>query len=258
MATERLHVALAHAGVASRRAAEELIRQGRITVNGQVVTGMGVQIDPARDHVAVDGKPVDLSRSEQQAVYLAMYKPVGYVTTTSDQFGRPAVLDLVPQQIAQDSRVYPVGRLDYESEGLLLLTSDGDFAQLMMHPRYSPPKEYHVLVRGLPANQQLQRLCSGIMLDGKLTAPVEVEILPETEQEQMGRWTGGTWLRFILHEGRNRQIRRMCEAVGLVVVRLIRTRIGPVRLRGLNPGQTRLLRPDEVRKLIAATKNGAR
>lgn len=256
MATERLHVALAHAGVASRRAAEDLIRQGRVTVNGQIVTGMGVQIDPERDRVAVDGMPVDLSRSEQEPVYLAMYKPVGYVTTTSDQFGRPAVLDLVPPQIAQATRVYPVGRLDYESEGLLLLTDDGEFAQLMMHPRYSPPKEYHVLVRSMPASQQMQRLRSGILLDGRMTAPVEVDLLPE--EAAPGRRSGGTWLRFILHEGRNRQIRRMCEAVGLSVVRLIRTRIGPVRLQGLNPGQTRSLRPDEVRKLIAATKNGSR
>lgn len=232
----RLQKVLAAAGVASRRRSEELIRQGRVAVDGKVVTELGVRVHP-NALVTVDGRPIGPAETH---VYLLLNKPPGYVSTVHDPQGRPTVLDLVPTA----RRVYPVGRLDYESEGLLLLTNDGALAHLLLHPRHELDREYHVLVGGVVTPGALRQMAEGILLDGRRTAPARVEVIRSQPD--------GTWLRFVIHEGRKRQVRRMCEAVGLVVRRLVRVRMGPISLGKLPPGKFRKLRPDEVAALRAA------
>jgi pseudouridine synthase len=226
---------LARAGVASRRAAEALIRQGRVSVNGVTVTSLGTKVGPG-DEVVVDGHPVALP---QELVYLALNKPAGYVTTAYDPWGRPTVMQLV--RVPQ--RVYPVGRLDVDSEGLLILTNDGQLAYHLTHPRYGVEKEYHVLVEGRPTENTLERLRQGIELEGRKTAPARVSRLQSDGQ--------GTWLSIVIHEGRRRQVRRMLEEVGHRVLRLIRVRFGPVHLDGLPVGAFRRLTQAEVGALKA-------
>ena len=230
----RLQKVLSQAGVASRRAAEELIRQGRVTVNGVVVTELGTRVRPGVDRIAVDGRGIG---GREHLVYLALNKPAGYVSTARDTHGRPTVLSLVEAR----ERLYPVGRLDADSEGLILLTNDGELAYAVTHPRHEIEKEYLVLVSGEPSRQIIERLSRGVEIEGRRTAPAEVEVA--------GPGEGGTWLRVVLHEGRKRQIRRMAEAVGHRVLRLRRVRIGPVRLGNLPPGRYRQLSPTEVRAL---------
>lgn len=227
----RLQKYLAEAGVASRRAAEKMIEAGRVAVNGQTVTRLGTKIFPGRDAVTVDGRPVQPSPKK---VYLALNKPAGYVSTAADPEGRPTVLDLVPVK----ERIYPVGRLDEFSEGLLLLTNDGDLAYRVTHPKHNLEKEYNVVVDGRPSAVSLQRLREGVELDGRLTAPAVVEVVEELAHS--------TWLRITIHEGRNRQVRRMCEAIGHPVKHLQRIRIGPVRLGTLVLGKYRRLTAAEV------------
>jgi len=227
---ERLHKVLARAGVASRRTCEELIAAGRVKVNGQTVSAPGSQIDPEHDRIEVDGRLIALPH---EYTYLLLHKPAGYVSTVRDPRGRPTVLDLVHTR----ERLYPVGRLDMDSEGLLLLTNDGDLMQRLTHPSYEHEKEYHVWVYGQPTTHTLERLREGIELEDGFTRPAQVDVLR--------REAGGTWLRFVIHEGRKRQLRRMCKAVGHPVRRLVRVRIGLLTLGNLPPGQYRHLTTQE-------------
>jgi pseudouridine synthase len=236
----RLQKALSRAGVASRRASERLIRAGRVRVNGQVVTEMGVQVDPTRDEIAVDGRQIEIAHERR---YLKLHKPVGYLSVMSDSRGRRDLGALLPGV----GGVHPVGRLDRNSEGLMLLTDDGALTQRLTHPRYEHTKEYVVLVRGTPTRRAVRALREGIELEDGRTAPATVKL--ETSTPWGGAPRGRSWLRVTLREGRKRQIRRMCEAVGHSVVRLIRVRIGPVTLGDLAPGAHRALTGDEMTRL---------
>jgi 23S rRNA pseudouridine2605 synthase len=240
---ERLQKLISQAGITSRRAAEELILAGRVTVNGVVVTELGSKADPAVDTITVDGKPVKPVTSH---LYILLNKPAGFMTTLDDPEGRQLVTDLLPEI---KERVYPVGRLDYNTEGLLLLTNDGDWANKLMHPRHEIEKEYHIRVRGKVHQNQIDQLQKGVMLDDRPTAPATVRLIKDGEQND--------WLSITIHEGRNRQIRRMCEAVSLSVVRLKRIRYGTLELGPLKPGQYRNLTEREVRDLLIP-KTGAR
>ena len=237
----RLQKVLASAGVASRRAAEEMIRAGRVAVNGQLVTTLGTKVVPGRDVITVDGRPLG---EAEKLVYFALNKPAGYVSTVSDTHGRPTVLDLAPS----GQRVYPVGRLDVDTEGLLLLTNDGAFAYQVTHPKHALEKEYRVLVAGHPGAAALDRLRRGVEIEGRLTAPAGVEVVSQDAE--------GTWLRVTLHEGRKRQVRRMGEAIGHPVRYLQRVRVGPIRLGDLPLGAFRALTPLEVASIRG--ENGRR
>ncbi len=234
MGLMRLQKFLAQAGVASRRAAEELIRQGRVEVNGRKAE-LGLSVDPLEDRVCLDGKSVTLGT---QKVLIAFYKPRGCVTTASDPQGRRTVLDFLPDV---GTRIFPVGRLDYDAEGLLLLTNDGELANRLLHPRYGISKVYDVKIKGHPDKKAIEQLRSGVRIDQGVTAPAEVEIIRELPN--------AAWLRITLHQGWNRQIKRMGLAVGHQVLRIRRIAYGPVRLGGLSPGRRRLLRLDEIRKI---------
>jgi pseudouridine synthase len=239
---ERLARFLAHAGVASRRHAEALIAAGRVQVNGTKVTALGTRIHPQHDRVTVDGKPV---QPAARHIYIMLHKPVGYITTAHDQYHRPTVLDLLPPEIRK-MRVYPAGRLDLDTSGLLLLTNDGDFALHMTHPRYAMEKRYEALVQGRPTEQTLTLLRQGIMItedDGRpyRSSPAQVQLLHTIGAD--------SWLALTIHEGRKRQIRRMLEAVGHPVRQLVRVAIGPLILRDLPVGAWRYLNEAEVRAL---------
>ena len=237
---ERLQKILSHAGISSRRAAEELITAGRIAVNGRVVTELGTRADPGQDRITLDGKVV---RSEAGRIYILLNKPVGYVTTLKDPQGRPVVTELLK---GVKERVYPVGRLDYNTEGLLLLTNDGEMANSLAHPRHEVEKEYLVRVRGSVSPDQLLDLAAGVELVDGRCAPAAVKPVRESENN--------TWLSITIHEGRYRQVRRMCEAVGLFVVRLKRTRYATLETGGLKPGEYRMLTPAEVDGLSVLCK----
>jgi pseudouridine synthase len=223
--------------VASRREAERLIQAGRVEVNGRPVTALGTIVHPQRDTVRVDGARV--ADRGRRVAYL-LNKPRGYITSASDPQGRPTVVDLVP---AGGRRLYPVGRLDYQSEGLVILTNDGDLAQRLTHPRHHVPKTYRVKVRGTPPPAALAALRRGIVLDGRRTLPVRVT--PVSVQRH-------AWVEVVLYEGRWNQIRRMFEAIGHPVLKLRRIGIGPIRDRALKPGQWRRLEPEEIRLLREA------
>jgi 23S rRNA pseudouridine2605 synthase len=236
---ERLQKVLAEAGVASRRKSEELIVAGRVQVNDRTVTTLGVKVNPASDIIKVDGKPIN----RQSKVYVLLHKPKGVITSVSDPGGRKVVTDFLP---GIKERVFPVGRLDYDTEGLLLLTNDGELANLLTHPKYHVPRTYHATVEGVPHGSVLDKLRGGIQLEDGMTAPAEVEyvdIMPDKNQ---------TVLSITIYEGRNRQVRRMLEAVRFPVVRLKRIRFGPIELTGLPRGKFRHLRPDEVKLLREA------
>ena len=230
----RLQKFLAQAGIASRRAAEELIRQGRVDVNGGKAQ-LGLSVDPLKDSVCLDGKPVTL---RTQKIILAFHKPRGCVTTASDPQGRRTVLDFLPDLGA---RIFPVGRLDYDAEGLLLLTNDGELANRLLHPRYGISKVYDVKIKGHPDKKAIEQLRSGVRIEEGVTAPADVEIIRELPN--------AAWLRITLHQGWNRQIKRMGLAVGHPVLRIRRIAYGPVRLGTLSPGRHRLFRLDEIRKI---------
>jgi 23S rRNA pseudouridine2605 synthase len=233
---ERLQKVLARAGLGSRRACEELIAEGRVTVDGAVAV-LGRRVDPATSHVEVDGVPVVL---RDDLVYYLLNKPAGRVTTARDPQGRPTVLDLVPAE----PRVFPVGRLDFDSEGLLVLTNDGDLTHRLTHPSHGVRKTYLAEVEGVPSRAALRSLREGVMLDDGPTAPASAALVQTT--------AGVTAIELTIHEGRNRQVRRMCEAVGHPVRRLVRTRIGPLHDHRLAPGVWRRLTRGEVRSLYTA------
>jgi 23S rRNA pseudouridine2605 synthase len=238
--TIRINVFLARAGVASRRAADRLVESGKVRVNGQVVTTLGIQVDPTRDRVEVDGRAVGARESLQ---YLLVNKPAGYVTTARDPQGRPTVLDLAG---ATGARLYPVGRLDLESEGLLFLMNDGRLAFRLTHPKYEVPKTYRAWVAAPPSSEAVHRLRAGLELDDGPTRPAQVVNLGLMPAE---RGVVGPALDITIHEGRNRQVRRMLEAVGFPVVRLRRIRFGPIELGNISPGKHRSLTRAEVNDL---------
>ena len=246
---ERLQKILSTAGVASRRAAEEYIRQGRVSVNGETVTELGTKADPDTDDIRVDGRRL---KAPDRRRYILLYKPRGYITSRSDPQRRPTVIDLLTKGGVREY-VYPVGRLDYESEGLLLLTSDGDLAAKLTHPSHGVGREYEVRLRGVPDQHALDRLAKGIVLDGRKTAPAEVELLKTSEAAGRDQ----SVLSVTIHEGRNRQVRRMCEAVGHPVIRLRRVRIGPIADPEIRPGEFRDLLPKEIAALKRAAERTA-
>lgn len=236
---ERLNKLLARAGVSSRRGAEELIEAGRIQVNGEVVTAPGTKVDVTIDEIRLDGERLRLKPQPHR--YLALYKPRHVITTASDPFDRATVLDFVDP----DVRLYPVGRLDGESEGLILLTNDGELANQLTHPRYEHEKEYRIKISGTPLERTLQAWREGVWLEGERTLPAQVTLESTTG--------GGTWLRFTLREGKNRQIRRMVEAFNHTIHRLIRLRVGPILVGSLKPGQWRALTEAELEALQAGS-----
>ncbi len=233
MPEERLQKLLAQAGYGSRRACEEYLTEHRVTVNGHVVE-LGAKADPIHDVIKVDGKRVHF---EMKRVYVALNKPIGVVTTNADEFGRQTVRDLIPIE----GHLYPVGRLDADSEGLVLLTNDGDLANALTHPRYEHEKEYRVLVEGEPSASTLKAWRHGVLLEEQMTAPARVDVI------DAGR--GQTWLRVIMHEGRKRQIREVAGMLGHRVKYLQRVRIGPIRLMNLKVGEWRHLSASEVKLL---------
>ncbi len=233
---ERLQKVLARAGLASRRACENLIAAGRVTIDGEVAM-LGNRVDVERQRVEVDGVPVSF---DTDLVHYVLNKPAGVITTASDPQGRPTVVQLVPSE----PRVVPVGRLDRDTEGLLVLTNDGELANLLAHPRHGVDKTYLAEVEGVPKPAAVRRLREGVELDDGITAPARVRVVQSADDHAA--------LELIIHEGRNRQIRRMCEAVGHPVRRLIRTRIGPLHDASLGPGEWRVLALSEVRALYAA------
>ena len=234
---QRLQKIISQAGIASRRAAEKLIAEGRVTVNGQTVSQMGTTADPARDDIRIDGRRV---KSAARLRYILLYKPAGYVTTRSDPQRRRTVIDLLS---GLGEYVYPVGRLDYDTEGLLILTNDGDLAATLMHPRHQVDRTYEALVSGVPDERALERLRTGIPLDGHKTLPADVVLLNKGRRDRDGV------VLMTIREGRNRQVRRMLEAVGHPVRKLIRVGIGPLSDRGLKPGSWRELTAQELRML---------
>ena len=237
----RLQKILSSAGVASRRTAETLIAQGRVSVNGKTITELGSKADPATDDIRVDGRRI---KQPARLRYILLYKPRGYITSRSDPQQRPTVIDLLTKGGVREY-VYPVGRLDYDSEGLLLLTSDGDLAARLTHPRHGVEREYEVVVRGVPEPRLLERLSRGVVIDGRRTAAATVRLLRSFEASagQQGL------LSLVIREGRNRQVRKMCDAIGHPVVRLRRVRIGSITDDRLKPGEFRELSPREIKSL---------
>lgn len=233
---ERLQKFLAEAGIASRRKAEELIAAGKVRVNGKIVTELGTKIDPERDKVVYAGKEV--SRERETLVYIMLHKPEGYVTTAKEQFGRPAVLDLVK---GVKERIFPVGRLDYETSGLLLLTNDGDLTYKLTHPKHDVEKTYIAKVYGTPDDGELQKFRRGVLIDGRVTRPARMRILEKGDRIAT--------VEIVIHEGRNRQVRKMCEAIKHPVAKLKRVATGELRLGDLPKGKFRHLTEDEVEYL---------
>lgn len=239
---ERLQKLLSQWGIASRRHAEEMIQAGRVRVNGEIAH-LGQKADPLSDRIEVDGKLIkSVNRPEQ--IYLLLYKPAGTVSTCSDPQGRPTVIDLLPASLQRGKGIYPVGRLDADSTGALLLTNDGDLAFRLIHPRHSVPKTYQVWVEGQPPENILQMWREGVILDSKKTLPCQVRVLETASKGER------TLLEVILKEGRNRQIRRVAEQLGYPVIQLHRTAIGPIQLQLPNqrllPGQYRDLTDVEI------------
>ncbi len=239
--SERLQKLLARAGITSRRKAESMIRAGRVTVNGKPAA-LGDKAIFGQDEILVNGKPLEAA---ELLVYLRLYKPRGYLTALSDDTGRPIITELISDI---PERVFPVGRLDYETEGLLLLTNDGELANALMHPSFQIQRTYNAKVRGNPSANTLRQLTDGVELDDGLAQAIHVEKLYATP-------AGHTWIEITLTEGRNREVRRMCEAIGHPVLRLRRVRFGNVDLEGLQPGEYQLLGENAVRELRSLTGN---
>jgi 23S rRNA pseudouridine2605 synthase len=234
--TVRLQKYLAGCGIASRRKAEEMISQGRITVDGEVITAMGAQIDPATQEIRLDGK---LVTPHDDLLYILLNKPQGYVTTLSDPQGRPIVTSLLH---GIKARLFPVGRLDLDTEGALILTNDGELAQKIQHPSHEVTKTYEAQVLGRPAEKMLQKLEHGILLEEKKTAPAKLTVI--------ARQSGTTSIRITIHEGRKRQVRKMFQAIGHPVIHLKRIAYGHLLLQGLKIGKYRFLTPEDLKKIF--------
>jgi 23S rRNA pseudouridine2605 synthase len=233
---ERLQKVLAKAGIASRRKAEELIREGRVRVDGTVITEMGILVDPDIQAVECDGIPV---AAQEKKIYILLHKPAGFLSTVHDPQGRPIVTDLL-QNIKE--RVYPVGRLDLDTEGALLLTNDGELSQKILHPSHEVNKTYIAKVRGKPNSKKLAALSRGIELEGRKTWPAEIEVLHVEPQ--------ATTIKIVIHEGRKRQVRKMFEAVGHPVLQLKRTAYGHLELGDLASGKYRFLTPEDIKMIF--------
>jgi len=241
MTRERLQKVLAKAGIASRRKAEELVREGRVQVNGTVVTRLDFKADPLRDHIRVDGKRI---KRLEPKVYILFNKPRGVLCTRMDPLGRPVLTDLVK---GMKFRLYPVGRLDADSEGLVILTTDGDFCQRMTHPKYQKPRTYLVKVKGMPDRREIQLLRQGVGLSDGPAQAAEVKLISALRVN--------SWWRVMVREGRNRLVRRMFQNINHPVLRLRRVRYGPLGLRDLKPGDHRYLSPEEVDCLLESGRS---
>jgi 23S rRNA pseudouridine2605 synthase len=235
---ERLQRVLASSGIASRRKAEGLIRSGRVSIDGKVVTELGTKVDPLRAKIRVDGKPIQ----RQTFRYVVMNKPSGFITTTSDERDRRTVMELLPSE----PRLFPVGRLDRDTEGLLLFTNDGEVANRVMHPRYGLTKEYQILTPTKPPERILSRVRAGMEIDGKRVVPHEFRIVRETDE--------GVLLSIVIHEGMNRIVRRMMDSVGIRVTKLHRVRVGPLSVSGIPRGAHRDLTPGELASLLQSVR----
>ena len=233
----RLQKYLAEAGIASRRKSEELILQGKIKVNDVIVTELGTKIDPEHDEIKYDDNVIKL---DEKKVYILLNKPIGYVTTVKDQFNRDSVLDLVKVK----ERLVPVGRLDMYTSGALILTNDGDFVYKLTHPKYEVEKTYNVTVKGKIDSQAVENLRNGVDIGGYVTKPARVKILKIDEEKDLSR------LQIIIHEGKNRQVRKMCEAIGSKVLALHRSKIGNIGVKDLKLGTWRYLTPKEIESLL--------
>ncbi|RCW61135.1 MULTISPECIES: pseudouridine synthase [Halanaerobium] len=231
---ERLQKVMAHAGVASRRKSEEIIAAGRVKVNGQTVTEMGFKVDPEQDEIVVDGELI----SEEKKRYILLNKPEGYITTVSDPEGRPTVMDLIPDL---KQRLYPAGRLDYDSSGLLIMTNDGDLTYKLTHPKKEVDKKYRVLVQGEMKEEDFKKFENGMIIDGQKTAPAKISNVNQKKDQ--------TEFDIIIHEGRNRQVRRMAKIAGFPVVSLQRISFAFLTLNGVKEGEFRYLNDREVTKL---------
>jgi len=251
---ERLQKILSQAGVASRRAAEQLMLDGRVTVNGITVRKLGTKAEAARDDIRVDGRRIKIADRRR---YILLNKPRGYVTTRSDPQQRPTVIDLLKKlrALTREEYVYPVGRLDFDSEGLLILTNDGELAAHLTHPSHEVARVYEAQLLGTPDERDLDRLRRGIVVDGRRTAPAEIHVSSRPARAVRGDKPQASTLQITIREGRNRQVRKMCEAVGHPVTRLRRIAIGPLRDPRLRPGEWRELRPEEVVKLRQGSVN---
>jgi len=241
---QRLQKLIATAGIASRRHAEDLITAGQVSVNGRVVTELGTKADPDTDHIKVKGRLINPQLAQHQNVYVLLNKPRGYLTSMSDPEGRPLVVDLIPPSLG---RLHPVGRLDFNTEGLLLLTNDGEFTNLITSARNQIPKVYKAKVQGTPSDKAIDRLRRGVLIgERERTAPAEVRRLRESESN--------SWFEVVLHEGRNQQVRRMFDAIGHSVVRLKRIRIGDLEDGNLRDGEWRTLTAIEVKRIMKPRK----
>ena len=234
---ERLQKYLAECGIASRRKCEEYIIQGKVQVNGKTITELGVKVNPEKDKITFEGKNV---KQEERKVYILLNKPIGYVTTSDEQFGRDKVLDLVKVR----ERVVPVGRLDMYTSGALILTNDGAFVYKVTHPKHEITKTYTVTVKGIIKNEEVEQLRKGVKIDDYTTRPAKVKILKTDEEKDISR------LEITIHEGKNRQVRRMCESVGRRVIALHRSKIGNIGVKDIELGKWRYLKDFEVKTLI--------
>ncbi len=234
---ERLQKYIANCGICSRRKAEELILEGKISVNGKVITELGTKINPKKDRVVYDGKEV---KESKEHVYILLNKPIGYVTTLKDQFNRDSVLDLVKVE----KRVVPVGRLDMYTSGALILTDDGDFVYKVTHPKHEIEKTYTVTLKGIIGKEKIEELRNGVKIDDYITKPAKVKVLKIDEEKNQTR------LEIIIHEGKNRQIRRMCEAIGGKVLALHRSKIAGIGVKEIPLGKWRYLSKTEVEKIL--------
>ena len=234
---ERLQKYLANCGIASRRKCEEYILQGKIKVNGETVTELGKKVNPEKDIIEFENKPV---RENTKKIYILLNKPIGYVTTSDDQFGRDTVLDLVKVR----ERIVPVGRLDMYTSGALILTNDGDFVYKVTHPKHEIEKTYTVTVKGIVQNSEVEQLRQGVQIEDYTTKPAKVKILKTDNEKDISR------LEITIHEGKNRQVRKMCEAVGRKVLALHRSKIGNIGVKDIELGKWRYLNSREVEQLM--------
>lgn len=238
MEEERLQKFIANQGICSRRKAEEYITSGRIKVNGNIIMELGTKIDPNKDIVEVDGKKI--SNIAGKKVYILLNKPIGYVTTTRDQFNRNTVLDLVNVK----EKVLPVGRLDMYTSGAIILSNDGDFIYKITHPKYEVEKTYNVTLKGQVTDEEIEQLRNGVQIENYVTGKAKVKILRIDKEKDLSR------VELIIHEGKNREVRKMCEAIGRKVLALHRTKIGNISVKDLRLGTWRYLKPNEIKSLL--------